>query len=72
MGALIGRFVANTGVDRSAAATAGGTIQQSMMKNASAEVRAATRATMVDACEKAGGNAVVEIVGAVSGLRQFV
>jgi hypothetical protein len=118
---LIGRLVANVGVDRTAAATAVGIILQFLMKEGPAdkvtalidkmpgavtaiqsappdpnsggmfgggimaagtrmmaaglsmgEVQAVTRETIAYAREKAGEDAVGEIVGAIPGLGQFV
>jgi hypothetical protein len=118
---LIGRLVANVGVDRTAAATAVGIILQFLMKEGPAdkvraligklpgaeaamaaappdensggmfgggimaagsrmmsaglsmgEVQAVTHETIAYAREKAGEDAVGEIVGAIPGLGQFV
>jgi hypothetical protein len=113
---LVGRLVANVGVDRAAAATAVGIILQFLSKEGPADkvkalldklpgaaaaieaappdpnsggimaagtrmmaaglnmgqVQAVTRETIAYAREKAGEDAVGEIVGAIPGLGQFV
>ncbi|MGA2894997.1 MAG: hypothetical protein ABSE22_19190 [Xanthobacteraceae bacterium] len=81
MDELIGRLVADIGIDRAAAEKSVGIILDFLVKEgprmmsaglSMGQVQSLARAVLAYAREKAGEDAVGEIVGAIPGLAQFV